>query len=197
MTLKFKTIRFLTSIFDIKDIPKTDLPEIIITGRSNVGKSSLINHLFNKKIAKTSSLAGKTKSINHFLIDEQTVLADFPGYGYAKRSYEEQVSWSKIIDHYLHTNMNIKCILLLLDARRIISKDDLSFINWLNFYKKPAILIFTKTDKLKKADLDHNIKKNFEILQNNNLSIFLDHIKYSINSKTCMIPLISKINEII
>ncbi len=197
MNLKFKQIRFLKSIFNIEDIENTNKTEIIITGRSNVGKSSLINHLFNNKIAKTSSKAGKTQSINHFLIDEKIILSDLPGYGYAKRSKKDQEKWSETIDHYLNHNQNIKCILLLLDSRRVVSKEDLAFINWLNFYKKPTILIFTKTDKLKKTELEKNIQTNLKILKNNNVSIFSDHIEYSINSKNCMIPLIKKINEVI
>lgn len=132
--------------------PETDLPEYAFIGRSNVGKSSLINMLCNRKeIAKVSKTPGKTQLINYFLINETWHLVDLPGYGYAKISKSMRRSWEKMIEHYLVRRQNLKCAFVLLDLRLELQKIDLEFINWLGSIQIPFVLVFTKADGVKPA----------------------------------------------
>jgi GTP-binding protein len=135
------------------------LPEIALVGRSNVGKSSLINHLLNQKIARTSATPGKTQLINFFLIDEAFLLVDLPGYGFANAPLEEINKWSEAIDQYLNSRPSLKLLLLLIDCRREFSQEDLALIKWSEHKKIPLLLIFTKTDKLSKSEASVLLKK--------------------------------------
>jgi GTP-binding protein len=129
------------------------LPEIALAGKSNVGKSSLINHLLNqKKLAKTSATPGKTQLLNFFIVDDQFLLVDLPGYGFAKAPPDEIDKWSRAIDSYMNNRPTLKLILLLIDSRRDFSGEDLSLINWAEAKEIPILLIFTKTDKLSKPE---------------------------------------------
>lgn len=139
---------------NLKDPKGKPLPEIAIAGRSNVGKSSLINHLLGKqKVARISAKPGKTRLLNFFLIDEAFLFVDLPGYGFAKAPKKEIEEWSNAIDHYLNNRSNLKMIFLLIDSRRDIQELDESIIDWAEEKEIPLLCIFTKTDKLSRSEL--------------------------------------------
>lgn len=142
---------FLKSATTPKDYPKDNFPEIAFTGRSNVGKSSLINALLQRnKLAKISRTPGKTRTINFFRINENITFVDLPGYGYAKVPEEVRKSWKPMVEKYLLERENLKAIILILDIRREPSEEDLELWNWLTYYKKETIPVITKIDKLSK-----------------------------------------------
>lgn len=144
----FENASFVVSNTDHNKCPKPDKPEFAFIGRSNVGKSSLINMLANRKnLAKTSGRPGKTQLINHFLIDEQWYLVDLPGYGYAKTSKKNREAWGKMIEDYLIERENLQLVFVLIDSRLEPQKIDLEFINWLGASAIPFALVFTKADK--------------------------------------------------
>jgi GTP-binding protein len=143
-----KEATFIASNTTVDKCPETDLPEYAFIGRSNVGKSSLINMLTNqRKLAKTSSFPGKTQLINHFKINDNWYLVDLPGYGWAKVSKESREKWAKMIRAYLQNRKNLACVFLLIDSRHEPQKSDLEFINLLGTLGIPFVLVFTKTDK--------------------------------------------------
>ncbi|MCI5893388.1 MAG: ribosome biogenesis GTP-binding protein YihA/YsxC [Clostridiales bacterium] len=139
--------------------PDTLVPEIAFVGRSNVGKSSLINCLTNRsKLARTSSTPGKTATINFYSIDNDRYrLVDLPGYGYAKVSKQELEKWSDMIDTYLSARYNLVQVIQLVDARHAPSKDDITMNNWIRHYNHTPIVIATKIDKLKKSQIEKNL----------------------------------------
>jgi len=146
----FKQCKFILSATDPKHYPKQDFPIVVFAGRSNVGKSSLINHLFNnKKLAHTSSVPGKTAHINYFLIDDNLFLVDLPGYGFAKRSKSEQNDWSDWINKFIETNFDRITFTVLIDSRHPPFPKDLELIKWITSLGKKPLVVFTKTDKLK------------------------------------------------
>lgn len=156
--MKIKAAEFVISAVTIDGCPKPTMPEYAFIGRSNVGKSSLINALTNrKKLAKTSVTPGKTKLINHFLINKSWYLADLPGYGYAKVSKKEKSKWGKMTKDYLLGRTNLLSVFLLIDARHDPQKPDLEFSSWLGENSIPFTLVFTKTDKLSTSELEKNI----------------------------------------
>jgi len=125
------------------------LPEVAIVGRSNVGKSSFINHLLQQKnLARVSATPGKTQTVNFFLVDEALLLVDLPGYGYAKRPREIKKTWASSIDAYFQNRPTLKLICLLIDCRRKPTEDDLQFAAWARHFGKPVLIIFTKSDTL-------------------------------------------------
>ncbi len=143
----------LTEFPVLKDDQGKLLPEIALAGRSNVGKSSLINHLLSQaKLARTSSTPGKTQLLNFFLVEKKLVLVDLPGYGFAKAPPEEIEKWSSAIDAYMNSRSTLKLILLLVDSRREFSQEDRALIEWSRHKQIPLLLIFTKTDKLSKPE---------------------------------------------
>lgn len=176
--MKFKSVQFVTSALEPEQWPESDLPEVAIVGRSNVGKSSLINHLFQSKtVAKVSSTPGKTQRINFFLIDESFHLVDLPGYGYAKTPKALQKEWGQWIETYLSTRP-IKLILFLIDCRRGINEDDEMFLEWA---KSKNILLFpimTKADKLLTKERNK-----------------ISHLLYSVKEGKCRDILIAKIRS--
>ena len=154
-----KTITFLQSEVDWRKAPPPSLPEYAFIGRSNVGKSSLINMLANHKgIAKTSSKPGKTQTINHFLVNNAWYLVDLPGYGYAKISKTMREKWVKMIHDYLVLRENLQMIFVLIDARLEPQKNDLEFINSLGEKQIPFAIIFTKSDKLSALRVSQNVE---------------------------------------
>lgn len=137
------------------------LPEIAFAGRSNVGKSSLINHLMNqKKLAKTSATPGKTRLLNFFSIDEKYMLVDLPGYGYAKAPKDEVEKWSVAIDAYINDRPTLKLILLLVDSRRGFGEEDQKMFDWATHKHIPLLVIFTKIDKLSRSEIDQLARKH-------------------------------------
>jgi GTP-binding protein len=149
-----KSAEFVISNTDYLKCPASPLPEFAFIGRSNVGKSSLINMLVQRKqLAKVSGTPGKTQTINHFLINEQWHLVDLPGYGYAKLSKEDRWDFGKMIESYLENRENLFCTFILIDSRLKAQDIDLDFINWMGKKNLPIALVLTKTDKLKQSEL--------------------------------------------
>lgn len=153
-----KQARFLISNTDVKKCPPPDKPEYAFIGRSNVGKSSLINMLVGQKnLAKVSARPGKTQLINHFVIDEAWYLVDLPGYGYAKTANTVKNKFQKLISEYVLKRENLYCLFVLIDIRHEPQKIDLEFLSWLGENQIPFALIFTKADKLGKVSAQKNI----------------------------------------
>jgi len=149
---------FVSSYADVRKCPPPNKPEFAFIGRSNVGKSSLINMLTKRKgLAKTSSTPGKTQTINHFIINNSWYLVDLPGYGYASVSQEKREGFGKIIEQYVLQRENVHCLFILIDARLKPQKKDLDFIYWSGSRGIPICLLFTKSDKLKKNELQKNM----------------------------------------
>lgn len=140
--------------------PKGDIAEIAFIGRSNVGKSSLINMLCNKKeLAKVSKEPGKTQMMNFFIINNKWHLVDLPGYGYAKKSQKTREAWQKMINFYLLNRAQLRLAFVLIDARHPLQKIDLDFINWMGSNQIPMAIVYTKLDKLKQSEIKPNIQK--------------------------------------
>jgi len=158
LTMKITTSEFISSFADVNKCPPPLKPEFAFIGRSNVGKSSLINMLTNsKKLAKISVTPGKTQTINHFLINDSWYLVDLPGYGYASVSKSTREGFGKMIEDYVRKRENLYCLFILLDSRLEPQKNDLAFIQWAGSNGVPTALIFTKTDKLKSQELKKNM----------------------------------------
>lgn len=157
--MKIKTAEFVVSNSKVEKCPNSSLPEYAFIGRSNVGKSSLINMLTARKsLAKTSAKPGKTQLINHFLINEDWHLVDLPGYGYAKVSKATKKVFQKFITAYFAKRQQMVCAFVLIDSRHKPQKIDLEFMQWLGENAIPFCIIFTKADKLKQKDLDENLE---------------------------------------
>lgn len=155
-----KTATFIQSVTDWRKCPDGQLPEYAFIGRSNVGKSSLINMLVNnKKLAKTSSKPGKTQTINHFLINKDWYLVDLPGYGYASISKAMRDKWQKMINDYFRLRSNLQVVFVLIDSRLEPQKIDLEFIDNLGQMQIPFALIFTKADKLSANKVQGNVQR--------------------------------------
>jgi GTP-binding protein len=158
--MKITKAEFISSYADVRKCPAPDKAEFAFIGRSNVGKSSLINMLTQTKdLAKTSSKPGKTQTINHFLINESWYLVDLPGYGYASVSKTLREGFGQMIEDYVQKRENLSCIFILIDSRLEPQKNDLSFINWVGSKGVPLAIVFTKVDKLKLNELQRNIQQ--------------------------------------
>lgn len=155
----------LTEFPHLEDLRGKPLPEIALAGRSNVGKSSLINHLLEqKKLAKTSATPGKTRLLNFFAVDERFLLVDLPGYGYAKAARSEIAKWSEAIENYINHRSTLRLILLLVDSRRDFNAEDEALMQWARHKQIPLIVILTKTDKLSAAEKAALLKKHPEAI---------------------------------
>lgn len=164
--MKITSAEFVISNTDVNKCPKTGFPEYAFIGRSNVGKSSLINMLTgNKKLAMTSSTPGKTLLINHFLINKQWYLVDLPGYGYANRSKKSVADIQRVIGSYLENRMEMTCLFVLIDSRLEPQAIDMSFMNWLGENQVPFAIVFTKADKQSKSRTESNIRGYIEKLK--------------------------------
>ena len=148
-----KDIQFLSSLYNLKDLPGRKLPELIMAGRSNVGKSSFINSIFNRKgLAKTSSTPGKTRSINYYLVEQRFYLVDLPGYGYAKVSKKEREFWNRFLTSYLLSGLNKPHLFHLIDSRLGPTELDYQLNETVTNANIPFTLLFTKIDKLKQSE---------------------------------------------
>lgn len=164
--MKITSAEFVISNTDVNKCPQTGFPEYAFIGRSNVGKSSLINMLTgNKKLAMTSATPGKTLLINHFLINKQWYLVDLPGYGYANRSKKGVAGIQRVIGSYLEERMDMTCLFVLIDSRLEPQKIDVDFMNWLGENQVPFVIVFTKADKQSKSRTESNIKLYLEKLK--------------------------------
>ncbi|MFY7651055.1 MAG: ribosome biogenesis GTP-binding protein YihA/YsxC [Chitinophagaceae bacterium] len=161
--MQITSAQYVVSSSKVEQCPKPNMPEFAFIGRSNVGKSSLINAICNsQKLAKTSATPGKTQLINHFLIDSKPknkwYLVDLPGYGYAKVAQSSRRSWEQMIENYLRKRENLVNVFVLIDARHSPQKIDLAFVNQLGNWQIPFTLVFTKADKEKPTVVQRNVK---------------------------------------
>ena len=170
-----KSADFVKSAVKPSHYPPAIFPEIAFSGRSNVGKSSLINTLVNRKrLVKTSSTPGRTQLINFFKINNALIFVDLPGFGYAKVPKSIKKTWGPMVETYLSTRKTLKGVVLILDIRRVPGAQDLEFIEWLRYYAIPSILILTKADKLSKSKQMNQHIANTKILgvDRNDLILF-------------------------
>ena len=164
--MKIKKVQFIKSAVHPKDYPPPDRAEVAVVGRSNVGKSSLINAIFNRNIAKVSSSPGKTRLINFFLLNDNMYFVDLPGYGYASVSKKEKQKWQKMIDNYFKTRQNLGLVILLVDSRHKPTALDKVMKDYLESLGIPYIVVATKMDKLnqsEKAKAKKIIKQTLEL----------------------------------
>lgn len=157
--MKIKSVELQIVCGITSKLPETDKVEIAFAGKSNVGKSSLINALVNRKaLARTSATPGKTQTINFYNLNEEMYLVDLPGYGYAKVSEKEKIEWGKLIERYLHTSKNLKAVFLLIDIRHDPSANDKMMYDWIVAQGYQPIIIATKLDKLKRSQIQKQMK---------------------------------------
>lgn len=157
MIIRSQELKIVCGITSV--LPKNNLPEVALVGRSNVGKSSLINTILKRKsYARTSNKPGKTQTINYYLINDEIFLVDLPGYGYAKISKEMRKKWGKMIETYLTTSEQLRYVFMLLDIRHAPTKDDILMYDWLKYLSFNPIIIATKADKLKPIQIEKNLK---------------------------------------
>ena len=163
--MKIKKVKLYKTVYAPEDLPQTPYNEVAFVGRSNVGKSSLLNTLANNfKLAKVSSEPGKTRSVNFYLVDDKFFLVDLPGYGFAKVPLEEQKRWRELIEGYLKGRDRLKGVFLLVDSRVGPTEKDVQMKEWLDFFGIPYVVVATKVDKLKKkerAKLEEKIREGF------------------------------------
>ena len=158
MEVNYRKTKFLKVAATIKQCPETDMPEIVLSGKSNVGKSSLINAIAdNKKLARVSQTPGKTREVIYFETDGKLLFADLPGYGFAKASKEVKERFSKLCDDYFRSGRRISLVLSLVDIRHEPSAQDVAMIEFLNQANIPYFLVFTKCDKLSKMQVSKQI----------------------------------------
>ncbi|MED3571420.1 ribosome biogenesis GTP-binding protein YihA/YsxC [Cytobacillus praedii] len=164
--MKVNSAEIIISAVKPEQYPVEDLPEFALAGRSNVGKSSFINKMLNRKnLARTSSKPGKTQTLNFYLINEIMHFVDVPGYGYAKVSKKEREAWGKMIETYLKDREQLKAVVQIVDLRHPPSKDDVMMYNFLKHYDIPCIIIATKADKIPKAKWQKHLKVAKETLE--------------------------------
>ncbi len=151
---------FIKSVYDFNDYKGFGLPEFAFAGRSNVGKSSLINCILNTRIAHTSKTPGKTRSINFYMVEKRFILTDLPGYGYAKVSNQEILRWKELVESYILKSKNLRMVFVLADIARGIEYEETMLLDWLKILRKPAQIVFTKIDRLSRSEM---VKKDNEL----------------------------------
>ncbi len=157
--IKITSAEFLQSVTDLHQLPKNELPEILFIGRSNVGKSSLLNKMCNRKnLARSSSTPGKTREINYYIIDNAFYFVDLPGYGYAKVPEQMRAGWKRLIEDFLKRGRPIALAVQLVDSRQEPTPLDLMMMDWLEYYEIPYLLVLTKADKLPASKLKKQIE---------------------------------------
>lgn len=157
--MKITSVTFVTSIREFTKLPQETLPEIAFVGRSNVGKSSLLNSLTGSRIAKTSSTPGKTRLINFFAINEQYYFVDLPGYGFAVGDNNERKAWEHTVGGYIAKRKTLHGVLILLDSRHFILPNDEEAVLWMESLHKPYIIVLTKADKLKQSERSKTVRE--------------------------------------
>ncbi|MBP2623182.1 ribosome biogenesis GTP-binding protein YihA/YsxC [Streptococcus oricebi] len=176
MEINIHNAEILLSAANKSHYPQDDLPEIALAGRSNVGKSSFINSLLNRKnLARTSGKPGKTQLLNFFNIDDKLRFVDVPGYGYAKVSKSERAKWGRMIEEYLTNRENLRAVVSLVDLRHDPSADDVQMYEFLKYYEIPVILVATKADKIPRGKWNKHesaIKKKLDFDKNDDFIIF-------------------------
>ncbi|MBP7654006.1 YihA family ribosome biogenesis GTP-binding protein [Candidatus Dependentiae bacterium] len=185
---------FVKPVFDFNQLPKTGFSEIVFSGKSNVGKSSVINELVNqKKLAKTSSTPGRTQSINYFLINNKFYFVDLPGYGFAKVPVAIKKKWDSLLDKFLNSGENIKLIVQLIDSRNIPGENDIIMIEWLKKLNKNFIIVLTKCDKIGKTVRNKQLKLFSKLFELSSEKFIMFSIKEKIGTK----ELWKEINKVI
>ena len=158
--MRVTSAEFTTSAANPSQYPEGLIPEIAFAGKSNVGKSSLINTLINRKrLARTSAVPGKTRLINFFKINDKLFFVDLPGYGFAKVPFSVRKSWKGMVEAYLKERQNLRLVIMIFDVRRDPSEDDLSLVEWLHFYRIDFLFILTKIDKISKSQVNLRCRK--------------------------------------
>ena len=194
--MEVSSAKFVTSNTDVSKCPEPDRHEYAFIGRSNVGKSSLINMLTNhSKLAKTSASPGKTQLINHFLIDDKWYLVDLPGYGYARTSKTQRSQFSAMIKNYILKRENMVCLFVLIDSRHEPLKIDLEFMEWLGENGVPFVMVFTKADKLSTTERMNCIAKYHEGMKDTWESMPITFMT-SAETKLGRVELLSYIDEL-
>lgn len=192
----FKNIHFVKSVYDLSELPKPEYPQLILCGRSNVGKSSFINSIFNRRnLAKTSSTPGKTRSINFYNVEDAIYLVDLPGFGYAKTSIKEREKWGRLISKYILESETIHHAFHLLDSRLKPTELDVQLNSWLKLAKINYTLILNKADKLKRSQI--NITINSTLSTFPELELNTDLFLYSSVEGKWKKPLQKKITELL
>ena len=156
--MKITSVEFAGAATQPGGAPKLPYPEIAFAGRSNVGKSSLINRLLERKIARTSSTPGRTQQLNFFVVNEKFTFVDLPGYGYAKVSKQDRQHWRQLIEDYLVNARNLRGVIIIVDVRRGPEAEEEALCNFLTHHQRPFLIVATKSDKLKRAEIEkqHN-----------------------------------------
>lgn len=152
MAINYSAVEFLISAYAIKQLPPPEYPEIAFAGRSNVGKSSLMNRLLNRRnLVKVSAKPGKTQSLNYFMVDNALYLVDLPGYGYAKVPKAVKGMWQGLISDYIETRKTLCCVVVIIDIRHPLKELDLELVNWLRESCVPYLIVYTKLDKISRG----------------------------------------------
>lgn len=163
--MKILSADFVKSAFTSKDYPPDDLPEVAFAGKSNVGKSSLINSLVNRRnLAHTSSTPGRTQSLNFYLINRRFMFVDLPGYGFAHVSKDTKKSWKPMVEAYLKGRKTLRLVVVILDSRRVPHQDDLNLISWLRHRALPVLVVLTKIDKLSRSEKTAHLPETVKTL---------------------------------
>lgn len=185
--MNISSAKFVKSSSKVNECPDSGFPEFAFIGRSNVGKSSLINSLVNKKtLAQTSGRPGKTRLINHYVINDSWYLVDLPGYGYAGASKQARKGWGKMTEQYLLTRKSLVCTFVLIDIRIDPQKIDLAFIHWMGTKQLPFVLVFTKAEKMNSVKLKSLVTKFEESMKpqwESMPDIFITSASYRIGNK--------------
>ena len=186
-------VEFIKSAFKEEHYPSPDKPEVAFAGKSNVGKSSLLNTLVNRrKLARTSSTPGRTQALNFFRFGKTLYLVDLPGYGFAKVPTKVKKSWGLMVEDYLRTRKNLKAVVVILDIRRDPSAGDKDLINWLNHYNIEPILVFTKADKISRQQT----KRRANLITSGLEGVsFSEPVIFSSHTRQGVTELWKKINE--
>ncbi len=192
--MKITKAEFIESIYDLRTLPPSVLSEFVFVGRSNVGKSSLINTICNKKnLAKIGSVPGKTKQLNYFLINEKFYLVDLPGYGYAKVPEQIRAGWRKLVEDYISQRKNVKVVFVMIDSRNEPTYLDELMINWLEYYEIPFAIVLTKADKISANKMEKQIYRVAKLVKDDSLCI--DYIPFSIFTGQGKKEILNIINE--